>query len=688
MKDGEVMAAVEKPAAAEAPEAPEAGIQASATGGFLLNERYRVQRGARLPDYDSPTATAYLAEDTLRKDRPLIAYVCETSLPLRWQFLENQRQQNIRGIMSFVDEGAVSLPGVKNECPVILFGRPGPRVMPSLTTAISPMMPKDISSVVVAPVIEALRGLETRDLTHRGIRPDNLFYADEKEKKRVVLGEAVTAPVAYNQPVLFETVESGMAQPAGRGPGSQEDDIYALGVTVLTLLLGKLPSQEIGDEAILKGKIQKGSYTYLVGNRSLPLRMMEFLKGVLADNVDYRWNLDRIERWLDEHREHGQPGAPAPAPHIFTFRKEQFTSPRALARAFLQYPRQAFLVIQESRFEAWAARSLANPDVARVMAEEINNARNNPMSPERLVARICILLDPQAPIRYKNFSATIDGFGGVLGTGFTDDETRRNFLDVIRLHLPHFWMTAQGAHLPPNRKVMQRLHRIEHFLNRRGLGFGLDRCLYELVPGMRCLSPLVLPHYCARISDLLPALEKATSDQQQLVEPIDSHLAAFVAARFPGRIDSFLVSLASPTGSSERVLGILGLLASLQDRYGPAKLPGLANWMHRLLPPIIASYHNQAFRKQLEQQVEETVSKGSLVALYNLVGNPARRRADRRAYTLARNRYTRSLAETAKLDRKLRDLPLTSLVLGHAFAIRLSMLIALVSFSLIISHYI
>ncbi len=205
---------------------------------------------------------------------------------------------------------------------------------------------------------------------------------------------------------------------------------------------------------------------------------------------------------------------------------------------------------------------------------------------------------------------------------------------------------------------------------------------------MRCLSPLVLPHYCVRISELLPALEAATGEQQKLVEPIDSHVTAFVASRFPGKIDSFLVSLASSTGSAERVLGILGLLASLQDRYGPPKLPGLASWIQRLLPPVIASYHNQAFRAQMEQQVEEVVAKGSLVAIYNLVGNPARRREDRRAYALARSRFTRSLAETAKLDRKIKGLPLAALVLGRMFAVRISVLIALISLSLMLSRYI
>ncbi len=503
-----------------------------------------------------------------------------------------------------------------------------------------------------------------------------------------MLGECVTAPVAYNQPVLFETIESAMADPAGRGRGCQGDDIYALGVTVLTLLLGKLPVQEIGDAALLNGKIQKGSYGYLTGSRTLPLRMMELLKGLLQDNKDFRWNLDYIERWLDEFREHGNPNAPTQASYVFTFRKEQFTSGRTLARVFLQHPQEASRTIKENRFESWTARSLMNPDIARAMAEEIAQVRHSPESPERLVARVGILIDPEAPIRYKNFSSTIDGFGDSLAAGFNEDEVRRNFTEVIRLHLLNYWMTAQGSRVASNRKLLQRLHRIQHFLNRRGLGFGLDRCLYELAPGMRCLSPLILPHYCVRISELLPTLEAATGEQQKLVEPIDSHIAPFIASRFPGKIDSFLVSLASSTGSAECVLGILGLLASLQDRYGPQKLPGLAGWIQRLLPPVIASYHNQAFRTQMEQQVEEVAGKGNLVAIYNLVGNPARRREDRRAYAFARNQFTRSLAETAKLDRKIRGPPLTALILGRMFAVRLSMLIALISLSLMLSRYI
>ena len=92
-----------------------------------------------------------------------------------------------------------------------------------------------------------------------------------------------------------------------------------------------------------------------------------------------------------------------------------------------------------------------NPDIARAMAEEIAQVRHSPESPERLVARVGILLDPEAPIRYKNFSSTIDGFGDSLAAGFNEDEVRRNFTEVIRLHLLNYWMTAQGSRVASNR---------------------------------------------------------------------------------------------------------------------------------------------------------------------------------------------------------------------------------------------
>ena len=679
------MAAVNR---AEKAEAPEVMAAAAPEREIFLKERYCLLMDVQLPGYDSPTAKAYAVKDKVNPAVPLFAHVCANGLPLNWKFLEHQRQQNIPGVLKLVEEAVVALPSAKGECPVLIYEKPGD---PLLSLITGPMTVKEIEVTILVPVAETLRGLEERDVTHRGIRPENLFLSENKDGAGVLLGDSVSSPSAYNQPVLFEAIESALANPAGRGQGGISDDIYALGVTVLALLLGESPMKDANSETILNEKIKQGSYDFLTSGLPaafLPPRMREFLKGVLHDDREKRWGLEQLECWLDAYRTQNLPTIPCSERHVFTFRKEQYITGRALARAFLQHPQEGSRILRESRFESWAARSLTNPEIARVVAEEIVKNRAVPIPAEQLVARIAILLDPDAPIRYKGFAAPLDGFGNLLASESANEKMRRNFSDIIRFHLPQLWLSARGLEVEENRKALQRLHRLQHLLNHRGFGCGFARCLYDLVPGLPCQSTLILPKYCATISELLPALEAKAGELDKFVEPMDPHIAAFIASRFSANIDSFLFSLASPQGSSERVLGILGLLASLQDRYGPARLTQLTGWLWKLLPPIIASYHNQALRRRLGQEAEQIAAKGSLVKIYNLVGNPAQRQKDRHAHGVARNQFTRSLVETAQINRKLKGLPLTSLVFGRLIASRISILIALVAVSFVLSKYI
>jgi len=679
------MTAVER---AEKEEATEAVAAPPSGGEILLKGRYGLLLDMPLPAYDSPTAKAYAIKDRVNPALSLFAHVCAEGLPLYWSFLEQQRRQNIVGVLQLVEEGVVTLPSIENACPVFIYVQPGVPLRSSIT---EPMTGKAIETTFLAPVVETLRRLEAQDLTHRGIRPDNLFLSKDKERPGVVLGDGVSSPAAYNQPVLFEPIESALANPAGRGGGAVADDIYALGVTALTLFLGELPVKEMDPEAILTGKIEKGSYDFLTGKLAsarLPLRMKEFLKGTLHDKAEKRWGLKQLEGWLNSYQAQNVPNIPGSEQHVFTFLKEQYTTGRSLARAFLKHPQEASKALREPRFESWAVRSLADQKIARIVTEEVTKNRVSPVPAEQLVARIAILLDPEAPVRYKGFSALIDGFGGLLASQYADEQTRRDFSDVIRLHLPQLWLSVRGLEVAKNRQVLKRFQRLQHFLNRRGFGFGLARYLYELMPGLRCQSALVLPGYCAKLSDLLPALEATAGKLDKVVEPMDEHIAAFIASRFSAKVEPFLFSLASPPGSAERVLAMLGLLASLQDRYGPAQLTKLTGWAWKLLPPVFASYHNLALRKQLEQDAEKIAAKGNLIEIYNLVGSPARRQADRRAHAIARNQFMRSLGETAQIDRKLKGLSAISFVFGHLFAARVSLLVALVAISIALSKYI
>ena len=55
--------------------------------------------------------------------------------------------------------------------------------------------------------------MERLGLTHRAIRPDNLFFLDEA-REILVMGDCVTAPAGFHQPPLLEPIERTMASPA------------------------------------------------------------------------------------------------------------------------------------------------------------------------------------------------------------------------------------------------------------------------------------------------------------------------------------------------------------------------------------------------------------------------------------------------------------------------------------------
>src|SRR4029077_20891722 len=95
------------------------------------------------------------------------------------------------------------------------------------------------------------------------IRPDNLYYLDEQRTK-MVLGDCVTCVPGNDQPVVLETIESGMCTPSARGTGTYADDMYAFGASVLMLNIGRNPMQGVPDTEITRRKIQQGSYAALV----------------------------------------------------------------------------------------------------------------------------------------------------------------------------------------------------------------------------------------------------------------------------------------------------------------------------------------------------------------------------------------------------------------------------------------
>jgi hypothetical protein len=145
---------------------------------------------------------------------------------------------------------------------------------------------------------------------------------------------------------------------------------------------------------------------------------------------------------------------------------------------------------------------------------------------------------------------------------------------------------------------------------------------------MPCKSPLLVGHWVARLADLLPALEQvaAHADRQQ-TDPIDTHVAAFIAARLERRMDQELLAQIDSGGAC---LAQIRVLAQLQSRSHPRPLPALAAWLATRASPVMATWRNRQRRAAIEQQLQPLSAAGFLAPMLQLLDDPKARSADLR----------------------------------------------------------
>src|SRR3546814_3161450 len=163
----------------------------------------------------------------------------------------------------------------------------GEPLMKSAGDQCRPWTINELSRNLLAPMVECLLRLGEQRITHRNIRPANLF---QRQKDGMVMsGEFYCAPPGFNQPSMFEPIERAMCLPAGRGTGEMADDVFALGVTVAMMAVGRNPVAELDDETLTRRRIELGSSKALLGGPKLPRELEPDVRSLLRDAVTERW---------------------------------------------------------------------------------------------------------------------------------------------------------------------------------------------------------------------------------------------------------------------------------------------------------------------------------------------------------------------------------------------------------------
>ena len=618
-------------------------------GAVVIDGRLRIDFSAPLEDLHAPNAQAFAASDKESPQQALVAYICRADLPQRLHFYTALEDRAINGILKVFHSGVVEIDGDHRR--YFILERPiGGRVM-NMSAQNRGFSEPIVTERFLPVLIEILDSLDHQDLTHRRIRPENLYYRD-KGQQALVLGEGFTEPPGYSQPAIFETVERSMAHPIGRGEGTGSSDLYALGVTLTMLLKGDDPTAGKSDRQIQEMKMSKGSFVTLVGDHRLTGPTEKLLRGLLNDDISQRWTIEDTKGWSwgnTRSLRHIPSGVRARRPLVIGDEEIFYDRMAALKIATLGDGATEF--VKKSGLVGWIKQSLGDKDKAEYVAQAIAEAQpGNSLANDLLVTRVCGALDPLGPVRYRGLALCNDGFGAAvasaLGTG--DIALQGTLGEFFKTNYLAGWESSQKMSREKSGGDIDYA-KLTGWMENAAPGFGLERCLYELNQATPCLSPMIITFGALDLGSVLQCINAAIVSANEGVDIFDRHVAAFVAARSEDAAK--LVPALSVSGGdpAERNLTIIGLFGAMQTASDCGALINLAKRMEDRLPPILELYHSKNRRKNLSEQARLHASVGDLSGMFKVVGNRKMRRLDE-------SECRQGAAEYAELNKQLKDL--------------------------------
>jgi len=657
------------------------------SGPVLINDQFLVDVNTPISELDMPSAKAYSVRDRRNQDVQFFALIATPGMPTRMDVMAKLCAESVHGLLPAVAWDIAFWPPINQQTIIVIYERPlGGSVAIAIETGIFKVNEYEIQDTFIDPIYRAIKELALKDIIHREIRVENLFFMD-KECTEVVLGDCVTCPPGFDQPIIYEPIERGMTSPGGRGSGSISDDLYSMGVTLVSLILGKNRMEYKTPDALLKEKIEQGTYSALCGKRKIPVTVIEPLRGVLCDYTNDRWGVEELNLWMAGKRQtpmQRKPAIKSDTPYVFM--EVEYRNAKSLAHSFSQHVKDAAKAIKNEELGIWLRRSLNDGDLADAIGAIGESAAIHETdfkgTDDYVVTKASIFLDPEGPIRYKGFSFLPEGFGPALAIELLRRNSMQTAAEVLNLNIHEIWYNV------PCDKYRDELSadyqtvfaRLKSILQFEGPGFGIERCLYDLNGSLACLSPLISEQCVVNIEDVLPVLDAIADRTDKKLRPLDRHITAFIAARFNERIEPHLRALAEPKDSSF-MIGMLSLLAYLQWKLKGEPVYALTSWIGSLLGPAINTYFSRSTRHEIEQEMPRVVRQGSLPELFDLIDNAEKRRQDMFKYDEARFEYATAEDEIQEIETGELATPEAAQEIGQKYAAMTSIIITMIFIS-------
>lgn len=589
-----------------------------------LGKDLEIFPGRPIPEYNNGKLKAYAASGTGALAGKHFALVCERHLVPRTGDAQTYKRIVNNAAVPLIFTGIVKWPPTGGQRLVFIYedvlGKP--LLAPGQPLAMG-WKQDAVMERIVQPLISVLEDFANKDFVHGRINPMNMF--DGGGKNHIILGECLAAPPFFTQPVLFEPIERGMAQPLARGLGTQQGDLYALGVSLTVFMRTVDPLAGLSDEEIIKQKIIQGSYAALTGKDKFKGSILELLRGLLHDDPKERWSVEEICAWMEGQRlKPRQVLKRKKASRPILFQKHKYYMTPTLAMVLNQNSEEALHLIESGEISLWIQRSLEDKEMHETYENNLATAKDLGKGPgynDRLITATSATLDPFAPLRYKNFALMSEGMGSLLAKAFALKEDLTPFAEIFSKGVILNWLSGHKSHGVDAGSFYGRFDACRSYVSQtKRAGFGLERCLYFLSSQCPCLSDVVKDYYVRTPEDLLYAFEDLCKEGKTPPFFLDRHSIAFLCAKEFKSIDPFLTEL-NAAEPYKRILGNLKTLAVLQNRLDLPALPALSQALADMLPTVYERYHDIEIREKLSKSIARYARDGDLNKMARILDN-------------------------------------------------------------------
>lgn len=657
--------------------------------GKIAAGKYEIDTTHPLNNFDHQFVEAYECSNSDAGVNDFVALVLKDRYPVRKIIVDKcLANSDIEGMMNLITTQLVEwVDGTQRY--VLIYKRPeGPPIMTSMVQRREPLSEEVIRRGIIRPITQTLQKFANMGLFHGNIRPTNI-YLTNYDSAQAVLGECASSVAGTLQPLIVETIERGMAHPEGRGAGVEVDDVYSFGATVAILMRGYNPLEGKSERHIIEEKILRGSYAILTDGLRLSPGLSEFLRATLNDDPRQRWDISQLVAWSEGNRttpKSANNGAKAQR-HI-DFNGKKYIRPRLLSKDLHENPAEALTLIEGGNLGKWVERALNDPSMVNNLNMAIGrasvNGRTNGFE-ERLLCYVSMALDPIAPIRYKGLRVMPAGIGNSLSLAMLRDENTQLYGELIRDRYAWSWLNMKENITEDSTEMIHIFDNASKMIVRRGINYGLERCLYELSLDVPCLSDYCKDFYAFDCPSLLKALNASAKDHKEQ-KAIDRHIASFITTR-DSRDNSGLIMILEGDDAMRRSLALMTIYQQLQRRYNIQKLVGLSEWLSREAELIAQRFKNIEDRNGVLKQLPKDIASGNLTKMLTTIDNPAMVRKDEYNFMRAVQSFVNYGRERDMIRHQLTNNPRYGYSTGRQIALVISMAISGVIIALVLLNH-